>query len=126
MLRYVNFANPPARRRPDDRRECRLVCCAEGGQKSAGEVNQVVAPRRQQSYRLPLELLRPALLTWISHRALQVLMTLSERSPVLPGKSIRPVVRDGGRRLVVDNPLWEVTREGRAAALGSSYMGLLR
>jgi hypothetical protein len=39
---------------------------------------------------------------------------------------IRPVVRDGGQRLVVDNPLWEVTREGRAAALGRSYMGLLR
>jgi hypothetical protein len=36
------------------------------------------------------------------------------------------VVRDGGRRLVVDNPLWEVTREGRAAALGRRYMGLLR
>lgn len=39
---------------------------------------------------------------------------------------IRPVVRDGGQRLLVDNPLWEVTREGRAAALGRSYMGLLR
>jgi hypothetical protein len=39
---------------------------------------------------------------------------------------IRPVVRDGGQRLVVDNPLWEVTQEGRAAALGRSYMGLLR
>lgn len=37
--------------------------------------------------RLPLELLRPAPLTWISHRALQVIMTLPERSPLLPGKS---------------------------------------
>lgn len=31
--------------------------------------------------------------------------------------TIRPLVRDGGQRLAVDNPLWEVTREGRAEAL---------
>lgn len=30
---------------------------------------------------------------------------------------IRPVQRDGGQRLAVDNPLWEVTRAGRADAL---------
>ena len=39
---------------------------------------------------------------------------------------IRPVVRDGGQRLAVDNPLWEVTREGRVEALGRGYMGFLR
>ena len=39
---------------------------------------------------------------------------------------IRPVVRDGGQRLAVDNPLFEVTREGRAEALGRDYLGLLR
>ena len=33
------------------------------------------------------------------------------------GAVIRPVVRDGGQRLIVDNPLWDVTREGRAEAL---------
>ena len=30
---------------------------------------------------------------------------------------IRPVQRDGGQRLAVDNPLWEVTRAGRADAV---------
>lgn len=30
---------------------------------------------------------------------------------------IRPVQRDGGQMLAVDNPLWEVTRDGRAEAL---------
>jgi hypothetical protein len=29
---------------------------------------------------------------------------------------IRPTQRDGGQRLAVDNPLWEVTRDGRAEA----------
>ncbi|MBL6455425.1 YjbH domain-containing protein [Belnapia sp. T6] len=39
---------------------------------------------------------------------------------------IRPVVRDGGQRLAVENPLYEVTREGRAEPLGRDYLGLLR
>ncbi len=39
---------------------------------------------------------------------------------------IRPVVRDGGQRLVVDNPLWEVTRDGRMDALQRGFMGFLR
>jgi len=39
---------------------------------------------------------------------------------------IRPVQRDGGQRLIVDNPLWEVTREGRSDALARSYMGFVR
>ncbi len=39
---------------------------------------------------------------------------------------IRPVVRDGGHRLAVDNPLWEVARDGRAEALGRGYQGFLR
>ncbi|WP_342451366.1 YjbH domain-containing protein [Neoroseomonas nitratireducens] len=33
------------------------------------------------------------------------------------GTVIRPTQRDGGQRLAVDNPLWEVTRDGRAEAL---------
>jgi hypothetical protein len=39
---------------------------------------------------------------------------------------VRPVVRDGGQRLAVDNPLWEVTRDGRLDALGRGYGGFLR
>ena len=42
------------------------------------------------------------------------------------GTTLRPVARDGGQRLGVDNPLWEVAREGRAEALGRGYMGFLR
>jgi len=33
------------------------------------------------------------------------------------GAVIRPTQRDGGQRLAVENPLWEVTREGREEAL---------
>ncbi len=33
------------------------------------------------------------------------------------GAVIRPVQRDGGQRLAVENPLWEVTQQGRADAL---------
>jgi hypothetical protein len=33
------------------------------------------------------------------------------------GTVIRPTQRDGGQRLAVDSPLWEVTRDGRADAL---------
>lgn len=40
--------------------------------------------------------------------------------------TIRPVQRDGGQRLAVDNALWEVTRPGRAAALEEGYRGFLR
>lgn len=39
---------------------------------------------------------------------------------------IRPVLRDGGQRLAVDNPLWEVARDGRAEALQRGFMGFLR
>ena len=39
---------------------------------------------------------------------------------------IRPVQRDGGQRLSVDNPLWEVTREGRRVAVRESYMDFTR
>jgi hypothetical protein len=35
--------------------------------------------------------------------------------------NIRPVQRDGGQRLAVDNPLWEATREGREAALRRGF-----
>lgn len=40
--------------------------------------------------------------------------------------NLRPVQRDGGQRLGVDNPLWDVSREGRAEALGRGYMGFGR
>ena len=35
--------------------------------------------------------------------------------------NLRPVQRDGGQRLGVDNPLWEVTRDGRGDALQRGY-----
>jgi hypothetical protein len=39
---------------------------------------------------------------------------------------VRGVTRDGGARLAVDNPLWEVTREGRAQALQDGFRDFLR
>ncbi|WP_256370483.1 YjbH domain-containing protein [Roseomonas sp. AR75] len=39
---------------------------------------------------------------------------------------IRGVQRDGGQRLAVDNPLWEITRPGRERALEEGYRGFLR
>ncbi len=39
---------------------------------------------------------------------------------------VRGVTRDGGARLSVDNPLWEVTREGRAQALRDGFADFLR
>jgi hypothetical protein len=39
---------------------------------------------------------------------------------------IRGVQRDGGQRLAVDNPLWDVTRDGRARALEEGFSGFLR
>ncbi len=39
---------------------------------------------------------------------------------------IRGVQRDGGQRLSVDNPLWEVTRDGRARAFEEGFRGFLR
>jgi hypothetical protein len=54
------------------------------------------------------------------------LQLLGPETPVVANAVIRPVIRDGGQRLAVDNPLWEVTREGRAEALGRDYLGLLR
>jgi hypothetical protein len=40
--------------------------------------------------------------------------------------NIRPVQRDGGQRLVVDNPLWELTRDGRGDALARGFQGFAR
>jgi hypothetical protein len=57
--------------------------------------------------RIPLQLLGPETAAWA-------------------GAVIRPVVRDGGQRLAVDNPLWEVTRDGRAEALGRGFPRFLR
>jgi len=54
------------------------------------------------------------------------LQLLGPETTARAGAVIRPVVRDGGQRLVVDNPLWDVTREGRAEALARGYMGFLR
>lgn len=42
------------------------------------------------------------------------------------GSTLRPVLRDGGQRLSIDNPLWELTRDGRAEALGRGFLGFLR
>ncbi len=39
---------------------------------------------------------------------------------------VRGVQRDGGQRLAVDNPLWEVTREGRARGFEDGFRGFLR
>jgi hypothetical protein len=39
---------------------------------------------------------------------------------------VRSVTRDGGARLAVDNPLWEVTREGRSRALQDGFRDFLR
>lgn len=39
---------------------------------------------------------------------------------------VRGVTRDGGARLAVDNPLWEVTREGRSRALQDGFQDFLR
>jgi hypothetical protein len=39
---------------------------------------------------------------------------------------IRPVQRDGGQRLAVDNPLWEVTRAGREDAVRREIGGYVR
>ncbi len=40
--------------------------------------------------------------------------------------TIRGVTRDGGGRLGVDNPLWEVTREGRGRAFEDGFLGFTR
>jgi hypothetical protein len=40
--------------------------------------------------------------------------------------NIRPVQRDGGQRLVVDSPLWEVTQPGRMGGFRRGFMGLGR
>ena len=39
---------------------------------------------------------------------------------------IRGVQRDGGQRLQVDSPLWDVTRDGRARAFEDGFAGFLR
>ena len=39
---------------------------------------------------------------------------------------VRPVQRDGGQRLVVDNPLWELTRDGREDAFRRGVGWFLR
>jgi hypothetical protein len=40
--------------------------------------------------------------------------------------TIRGVTRDGGARLAVDNPLWEVTRDGRSRGFEEGFGGFLR
>ncbi|EHL97356.1 hypothetical protein HMPREF9946_04236 [Acetobacteraceae bacterium AT-5844] len=42
------------------------------------------------------------------------------------GVLIRPIQRDGGQRLSVDNPLWEVTRDGRVTMLRENIAGFAR
>ena len=40
--------------------------------------------------------------------------------------NVRPVQRDGGQRLAVDNPLWDVSRDGRADAFRAGFAGFSR
>jgi hypothetical protein len=40
--------------------------------------------------------------------------------------NIRPVQRDGGQRLAVDSPLWELTQPGREVDFRRGFMGLGR
>ncbi len=40
--------------------------------------------------------------------------------------NFRTVQRDGGQRLAVDNPLWEVSRDGRAEAFRAGFGGFTR
>lgn len=42
------------------------------------------------------------------------------------GLNFRTVQRDGGQRLAVDNPLWEVSRDGRADAFRAGFGGFTR
>ncbi|MES2713914.1 MAG: YjbH domain-containing protein [Pseudomonadota bacterium] len=42
------------------------------------------------------------------------------------GATIRPVQRDGGQRLAVDSPLYELTRDGRADDFRRGAGGFLR
>jgi hypothetical protein len=39
------------------------------------------------------------------------------------GVLIRPIQRDGGQRLAVDNPLWETTRDGRTGMMRDGITG---
>jgi hypothetical protein len=39
--------------------------------------------------------------------------------------TVRPLIRDGGQRLAVERPLWEVTREGRREAFLRGMPGLV-
>ncbi len=39
--------------------------------------------------------------------------------------TVRPLIRDGGQRLAVERPLWEVTREGRREAWLRGISGLV-
>ena len=54
------------------------------------------------------------------------LQLLGQETAARAAAVVRPVVRDGGQRLSVDNPLWEGTRDGRMDALGRGYGGFLR
>ena len=40
--------------------------------------------------------------------------------------NFRTVQRDGGQRLSVDNPLWDVSRDGRADAFRAGFGGFTR
>jgi len=54
------------------------------------------------------------------------LQLLGPETSARAAATVSPVQRDGGQRLAVDNPLWEVARDGRADALQRGYMGFLR
>ncbi len=54
------------------------------------------------------------------------LQLLGSETGARAAATVRPVQRDGGQRLAVDNPLWEVARDGRADALQRGFMGFVR
>ena len=56
----------------------------------------------------------------------EVIMRYNPETTRQAATVIRPVQRDGGQRLMVDNPLWSVTREGRWDALSRSFTGLVQ
>ena len=58
-----------------------------------------------------------------------VLIPLDLFGPVTRARAnlnVRPVQRDGGQRLAVDNPLWDVSRDGRADAFRAGFAGFSR
>jgi Exopolysaccharide biosynthesis protein YbjH len=54
------------------------------------------------------------------------LQLLGPETSARAAATVRPVQRDGGQRLAVGNPLWDVARDGRADALQRGFTGFVR